>query len=281
MSDPKAPPAAESTNEMLAAYTHAFPDILKITNDAILPTAQKQLQATQATSPALMALQAQLYNTYGPQLAQTANKIAQDQAMAQAQSDKAVMAGPGQDLVKQAIDTQKMADPEYYAMRGQVSGKTGDLLNSIDLSGKLTPGESEAMQRQIAQENSQRGLSTAPSQTAVAENAMTFGDKLHQRQAQAKDQLTNALATANNALPAMKSGMDTFQISTGRSSQGNAGDNKFIGADTSLGQSAQGMGQNLLGQIGGFVQQKNDINANRRDELDRFNQTWGSVVGSL
>lgn len=279
--DPPAPAVGESTDQMLQAFTKAFPEILRVTNEGSLPAAQAQLAATQATSPALAALQAQLYQQFGPALANTSNQINNATALNQAQSDLAVMSGPGQDLVKKSIETQKLADPEYYKARELTGANLGNLFGSIDLNGRLSGGENEALSRGLAQSNQSRGLATTPSQTATLQNAMTFGTAQKEREDTAKSQLTQALSVANGTLPALKSGVDTFQVSTGRSSMPNAGDSKFLGVDSSAGQAAQGVGQNLLGQIGGLTQQKNDINANRRDSLDRFNQSFSSVVGSL
>lgn len=280
-SDPAAPAPQESTAEMLQAYTQAFPDLLKVTNAGQVGSAQAQLAANQATAPGLAALQAQIYQAFGPQMAQTANQIAAEQAQSQAASDLAVQRGTGQDLVKSAVETQKLADPEYYKAREITGNRLGDLLGSIDLNGKLSGGENEAISRGLAQSNQARGTAQAPSQTDVVSNAMTYGGAQRDRENQSKDQLTQALQVANGALPALKSGVDTFQVSTGRSSGVNAGDSKFTGVDTSLGNGAQSLGNNLLQQTSALTQQKNDINANRRDQLDRFNQTFSSVVGSL
>lgn len=278
--DPPAPSAQESTKDMLAAYTAAFPDILNATNAGVVPSAQAQLAANQAIAPGLAALQAQIYQAFGPMMGQTADQIAANTAKSQTQSDLDILNGSGKQLSQAAIDAQKMADPEYYKLRESVGGNVDKLLNSIDLSGGLSGGETEAINRGIAQQDQQRGIANTPSQTAVVSNAMKFGQAGYQRKQDSQNQLAQALNVANGALPALKSGVDTFQVVTGRPST-NAADNKFVGVDTNLGSSANSLGGNLLGQVGGLTQQKNDINANRRDSLDRFNQSFSSVVGSL
>jgi hypothetical protein len=279
--DPPAPPPNESTAEMFGAFQNAFPNILRIQNEGIVPSAEAQLKANQAVAPGLAALQAQLYGAYGPQMARTADQINAQSQEAQAKSDLGVVGGTGRKLVEEALTTQKLADPEFYKTRESTAGNLEKLFNSINLDGGLSAGENEAISRGLAQQNQSRGIAGNPSQTATVEGAMKFGGAQRAREAQAKDQLTMALQTANQALPAMKSGVDVFQVATGRSSMPNAGDSKFTGVDTSLGNAANQVGANVLNQVGGLVQQKNQINADRRDGLDRFNETFSSVIGSL
>jgi hypothetical protein len=279
--DPPAPPEQESTWNMLESYRQQFPNFLSITNEGVKPAAEAQLAANQAVAPGLARLQEEIYRAYGPLYAETANKIAADQAQSTAQSDLDVVTGTGRDLVREGIETQKLADPEYFKTRESVSSGLERLLASIDPSGRLSAGENEAISRGIAQQNQSRGIANTPSQTAVVQNAMTFGGAQRDREIQGQNQLGMALQTANQALPALKSGVDAFQTATGKSSMVNAGDSKFTGVDTSLGNSANNLGSNLLGQIGALTQQNNDINANRRDSLDRFNESFSSVVGSL
>lgn len=279
--DAPAPPPQESSRQMWEAFNEAFPEILRTVNEGVSPAAQAQLKANQETAPGLAKLQAELYDAFGPLMAGTANRIAADQAKSQSQSDLDIIKGTGRDLVKEGIETQKLADPEFYKSRETVSNRLGDLLGSIDLTGGISAGEQEALRRGIAQENNARGIAQTPSQTAVVEGAVKFGGAQRAREDAAKGQLTQALSVANGALPAMRSGVDAFQVATGRSSMPNAGDNKFTGVDTSLGSSANGLGANTLGQVSSIVQQRNDINSKRRDGLDRFNETFSSVVGSL
>lgn len=279
--DPPAPTANESTQEMLRAYTQAFPDILRITNEGVVPTAQTQLRAAQTTAPGMAALQQQLFEAFGPALARTGNQINREQAQAQATSDLDLMRGTGRDLVQEALATQRIADPEYYQAREQVGSNLSRLLSSIDTTGNLSPAEREEMTRGLSQQNERRGIANNPSQTAALENAVTFGGAARDRQMQGQNQLAQALSVANGTLPAMRSGTDVFQVATGRSSMPNSGVGQFQGVDSQIGQGAAATGNNLMGQIGQFQTNAMNINANRRDSLDRFNQSWGSIVGSL
>jgi hypothetical protein len=280
MADSPAPTPSESTASMLAAYQKYFPGLMKINAQNILPTEQAKLEATRAISPGYSELQQQLYDAYGPLLAETGNRINAQNAEAGAQSDLNVVKGTGRDLVKEAIETQKLADPEYYRSREQMGGRLGDLLSSIDLSGKLSGGEREALSRGQAQANQTRGISTNPSQTAALENALNFGEAGHQRQNEAKAQLGGALSVGNQFLPASQSGMDVFKVATGKSSMPNAGDAKFRGVTDGIGDTTTNTGNMFLNNISQLTQQGNDINANRRDVLDRMNEVTNSV-GSI
>jgi len=278
--DPQAPPPNESTAQMLRAYSENLPELLRVTAAGIGPYEQALTAAQQQTSPAQAALQAELYKTYGPMLNNTANDINNTNQLAQAQTDLNVIQGPGRGLVTQGLETQKILDPEFYATRTATANRLGDLLQSINLGGQISPGEQAQLSRGLAQQDASRGIQQAPSQTAALSNALTFGNAQHQRETESKNQLATALQTANQTLPALKSGQDAFQIATGRSSTGNSGDNKFTGVDTNVGQQSTSIANGLLGATSNLTQQANDINANRRDSLDRINQTLGGV-GSL
>lgn len=280
--DAPAPPPQESTAKMLDSFAKSFPTLLRITNEAVPKAAQAQLNANQLTAPGFAELNQKLYDAYGPLLGDTANRIQAAQQKSQAASDLDTLNGPGGQLIEQARKVAREEDPEYYKSREQLGGRLGDLLGSIDLSGKISGGEREEITRSLNRDNLNRGIQTnTPSMTNTVENAVTFGNASHNRQLQAQDTLGKALQVGTGFLPASRSGVDPFQVGTGRSSVANAGDTKFTGVNPNLGSSANELGANVLGQVGGFVNNANEINANRRDELDRFNQTFSGVVGSL
>ncbi len=281
MGDAPAPAANESMANVLQAYQQNLPGFLSTANANILPSEQARLNAAQTISPGYARLNAQLFDEIAPQLSQTGSNIARQEALNQAQTDAAVLAGPGADVVRQQNILQREIDPEYYAQRTNTSNNLSRLFDSIDLSGGLSGGETEAIRRGLAQEGQARGTSTSPSMTETVANATTYGAAANDRRNQARSQLTSALNTATGALPAMRSGTDAFQVATGRSSQPNSGNSQFTGVNQNLGQSTDAMANNVLNSATGLATQQNEINANRRDGLDRFNETWSSVIGSL
>lgn len=284
--DPAAPPVEDSTNNMLQAFVQNYPDLLRVTDAGAVPAAQSQLAATQATAPAIAALNAQLYNTYGTQLGATSDAIATQQAQDAAKSNLDVINGAGGQSALAADALQRQIDPEYYKSRADISSSLGNLLGSVDLSGNLSGGENEAIARSLAQDNNNRGIApNTPSQTATVNDALTYGNAAYNRKQAAQNTLTQALNAGSSFLPAAKS-IDAFQTATGNPS-GNAtnaaANAQFTGTSASNGaaNAATSLGSNLLGQIGTLTSQQNDIDANRRDSLDRFNQSFSSVVGSL
>lgn len=279
--DKPAPSTTESTAHMLEAYTRYLPELMRVTNAELPAAAQTQVDIAQQTSPALAELQARLYGQYAPEMAGVANNIARDQALSQAGTDAQVLQGPGTELVRSARELQREEDPEYYQNRTLLSNRLGDLVNSIDLTGGISGGEREELQRAQNRQNQQRGIATNPSQTAALENAMQFGQAAYQRQGQQQDRLGQALNVGSGMLPTLRSGTDVFQVATGRSSQPNNGLGQFQGVNTQLGQSGMDTTNNFLNQTGQLTQQANQINSQRRDSLDRFNETWSGVVGSL
>lgn len=270
----------ESTDAVLEAYAKHFPDLMKINQENIIPNEQAKLEANKAVSPEYAALQNQLYKLYGPQLAATSDQINAASAKSSAQSDLDVLKGPGKDLVAEALKTAREADPEYYKSREQVGGRLSDLLGSIDLSGKLSGGEEESLNRSLSRENANRGLLNTPSQTAALSNAMTFGDARYNRQNQAKGQLAQALGIGTQFLPASNSGIDVFKVATGKTSMPNAGDSKFQGVNQNIGADVSATGNNFLNQVTSLRQQELQSTDQRRDLLDRMNET-GQALGSL
>lgn len=266
--DPAPQSGGESTAEMLAAYTRGLPGLMDVTNAQILPNELAQLASAQATSPQMAALQAQIYGTSGRELNRIGNSIADENAMASAQRDANIMTGPGAALIEAANQAQRKIDPEYYKLREQSAAGIGQMFNP------LTGGENEAITRSLNRQNIQGGNFNVPSMTNVVGNAQTFGNA-------SRDRLGQAIGMATGAMPGMRSGVDVFQQATGKPSFANTGDARFMGAQQGQGQQTMGMGQGLLQQAGENQRMSQNINANRRDSLDRMNEVWGSVNGTV
>lgn len=272
--DPPAPTANESTAAMLQAYSEHLPELSRVTAEQLLPFAQAQQHANAVINPQQLALQTQLYQQFGPQLNEIGNQIARQNAVAQAGTDLAVLQGPGNELIKQGLAAQQLVDPEFFRTRALASDKTAELLNSVNLGG-LSGGERAEIERSTARDNAARGIE-APTATSTVSNAMNFGNALNNKRAV----LANAINTATSFLPASKTGIDPFQVATGRSGTANTGENKFTGTNDVGGAGTQ-LANNVLGQIGSFQNTAMGINANRRDSLDRFGQVMDSTLGNI
>ncbi len=281
MADPHPASTPESMASVLKAYQDTLPAFMQTANQNVLPTEQAKLNAAQQTSPGWAQLQADIFKNVGPLLAQTGSDISSQNALNQAKSDSAVLAGPGKDVVTQALELQKLSDPEYYKGRTDVSNNLSRLFDSIDLSGNLSGGETEALRRGLASESNARGTTTSPSMSETLAGAQKYGFAAKERQDQAKTQLGQALSVATGALPAMKSGTDVFQVATGRPSSNNTGDNKFLGVNQNVGSEAFGSANNIFNSANQMKLNENQIESERRDGLDRFNETFSSTIGSL
>jgi hypothetical protein len=253
--DAPAKGTSESTSDILQAYSKYLPQFMQALGSQLTPFAQAQLGAQQATGPASVDLTNQL------------NKQLQ---VGQAGADLATLQGPGSQLISEAQKQQRQIDPEYYGAREAAGSQLKNLLDSISVKG-LSGSERAETERYLNQSNASRGLET-PTSTSTIENAATFGSALQAK----RNALSQALNTATGFLPAAKSGFDALQTGLGRTSQTPQTAGGFGNVQQGI-----GAGQGLFGPISGLESQGRDINANRRDTLDRLNETTtgiGSIV---
>jgi hypothetical protein len=265
------------------AIYNLLPYFNSAVNQGIAPNALAQLQASQLTSGPYAELMTQLYNQYGPQLNAIGNEISQRNALAQANTDKAVIEGPGKDLVKSAYSLSQVYDKPYYDSRLKGADALSNLLSSIDLSGALSTNERDEVGKGLAREGQSRGTAFAPSNTEVVGNAMNYGNASFQRKTQAQDALTKAISAASSFLPAAKSGVDVFQVATGRSSMPNPGDSKFTGVNTNTSQGgSQGaaLGNQMFSGINSLQGLQMNIDSQKKDWLDQMNQ-FTSGIGNI
>lgn len=265
------------------AITDLLPYFSGAVNATLLPQEMAKLQAAQQTSGPYAQLMTELYNQYGPQLNAIGNEITRRNALAQAETDKSVIEGPGGDLVRKAYELSQVYDKPFYDTRAASAGRLQDLLSSIDLSGGLSTTERDEVAKGLAREGQQRGTALAPSATDTVANAMRYGEKGYQRKTQAQDALTKAIQASAAFLPASKSGVDVFQVATGRSSMPNPGNSQFTGINT--GNTSQGaqLGNQIFGGMNSLQQAQMQIDANKKDWLDMMNQFTSSMkdVGSM
>lgn len=248
-----APSGGETTEQMLRALTQNLPDLMSATNAQILPSEQAQAEASRVVSPIYSEINKDIYDTTGRELNTIANEIARENALAQAATDAAVLAGPGQELVKEARKAAEYFDPEYFGTREVMAKQLNDMLQP-----GLTGGEREEITRALNRGEYQQGVSEAPSNLKTVSGAMKFGSATRDRMAQ-------ALALATNTLPTFRSNVDTFQQATGRPSMVNTGEQRTGTAKTQgIGAQAQAASQGLMSQIGQNFRQSVDINSGQR-----------------
>jgi hypothetical protein len=215
------------------------------------PTSLAQLQAAQLTAPGVNQLEADRYNTI------TRN---------QAATDADILGTIGRDRASIASEIDRGINPEFYQAREAGLDSILGQLKMLDLNNANPEAE-----RLVNLENVRTGNLTTPSnETNTVKNALQFGDERLKRSAA----LSQALNTANNFLTSSRATFDPFGRSVTTSTTNNA-----VGSPSAFGSNSQtsNLGNDLLGNVFGTFNNAIGINAQRRDSLDRFNETMGSL----
>jgi hypothetical protein len=261
--------------------------VMKAYRENIIPMIQQQVAAArqyepemqklrEEISPREQALNAQLYQQFGPEFARIGSQIARQNAQAQAETDLGIVSGTGRELVREAMRTQKEADPEAYRARELALQNLEQLQGSLtDPNAGLSGAERAEIDRSLARENYARGTGATPTATSTVSNAMAFGGAGEARKQQRQSAIANAAQLAAGAVQPLSSRIDTFQLTTGRPSI-NQGEARTGGA-REVGQESNAMGMNLFGNASQMRQQENQLNAQRKTGLDQFTQVMGSL----
>lgn len=272
--DPPAPTTQESMDQILRAYTANMPAMIDAQAEAARRYEPEMMNLREQISPRQNQLDLELLQRFGPQFARVNQSIAGQNAMDQARNDLAVVTGPGRELVREAMVTQREADPEAYRARELAVEQLGRLNSSlVDPDAGLSGSERTEIDRSLARDNFSRGVGANPTATSTVANAMSFGQAGEARRNSRQNAIAEAAKISSGAVQPLSSRVDTFQLTTGRPAfQGPQGSgSREVGADTNQ------LGTNLLNNTTNVRQQENTINANRRDALDRVSQVMGSL----
>lgn len=210
--------------QQMANNVRAVQDLLPYFANAIsaqkIPDAMGQLAADTATTGPRLALQQALQEQYGPIFDKLNAESNLRRSMYGAANDASVLAGPGKQLIEQALAAAKLYDPEYFATRTATSDSIGKLLanTTANLGKGLTNTERDEVSRGLALSNDRAGTTNAPSQLNTVGNAMAFGQAGRQRETESQNQLSKAIAASTAFLPTAKSNVDVFQVATGKPS---------------------------------------------------------------
>lgn len=283
MADQAAPSTTNATGSTLQAYTAYLPALMAATNAQIAPSEAYQLAAEQQYAPQQAALQTSLYGKYAPQLANIVNNLNNTNALAAANTTNNVLAGPGAQAAQSANDIAKAVNPAYFTSRDQTANTLSNLLSSFGSPGSLSEGEKAAAERGINAGNVATGNLGNDNALNTVANAMSFGNALNQKRAA----VGSALNTASSLLPGLSnSTFNPVSVALGGSGETSPtastqlANTQFTGVQP-VGQNVQQLGNSFLGGITGLQNTGENINANRRDALDRFNQTWSSVLSFI
>lgn len=204
----------------------------------------------------------------GPYLQSMLNlkQVISPQEMAQ---EQALLEGFGPAYAKELLGLSQLADPEFYGLRNQSAAKMSELVGGLDPN-KMSGGEMTEVERGLNRLAVNQGTNRIPSNTAAISNALVFGDRLMQK----KKDVAGVMSTVPSFLSSVKSGLDIPAQVTGRPSYGQSSMNQF-------GAVPVGIGQQYLTEAGQNSRTYSQLLAQKRDSLDRFNETFGSVMGGL
>jgi hypothetical protein len=258
---------------MLEAYTQGLPGLTRVTANNLPVLDNAQLRLAQQNAPAWAQLQTQLAQQQGVPLAEASARAEAAANAIKSGADADILRTTGRDYATQLDALQRQVDPEYYETRANIGRQSNALLNSYDLNG-LSPTERAEMERSLARQNTATGTYGNPSQINILANANQFGSALQNK----RNNLSNSIGLVAGSTPSLKSGIDVAQGALGRPSMATGlANSQFAGvSQPNFGGSTLGMGNNLLGQTGENARQSNMINANRRDTLDRVNETMSA-----
>lgn len=232
-----------------------------------MTTAQELQNINTTIAPQEQALQLQLLEKFGPLFSKVGQDLATQEAEAGISRDLALSKGPGMDLVKQATEIDRAANPEFYGMRETTAKGYTDLIEGQDPN-KLTGAELSNVERGVNRLNARTGnLNTGDATTTVG-NAMTFGDELGKK----RDRFSSALNLFPGISAASRSPVDAFAVSTGKSSN-----TPNFGQQNFQIQNGQFTTQGMLDRLAGTQGKQMDVLSGRRNIQDYSEGAVGSV----
>lgn len=268
--------AQETTADQMAAYIKYFPQLLQAVAGNTGVVERAQLGLSKELAPQQAALQAGVARQFMPEFTQIGLDQARQQAMGTAETDAALLAGPGRSVVQNLAEAQRLADPEYFRQRELALAGLERLFGSLsDPNAGMSATERAEVERTLARENAARG-NIAPTQMGTVEAAMRFGSAGEARKTAKQAAISQAVQTAAGAAPSMRSGVDAFQVTTGKPSS-NVGVARFGDVDANQGGATQNFGQSFLQNTGQFASNMQNNQAARKDAFDKFSQVMGSL----
>lgn len=273
----KTPSLKKQYNKTYDAYLKYLPQISGANRAEIMPDAQANLAATQATMPGYNALNLQQLQQYGLPSAQVGQQIANSNSLAGAQTNVNLLGGAGGQAARDATALSRELNPAYWGVQDNASRQANNLLNSFNING-LSPGEQNATERAINQGGQGSGNLGLINNTNTLSNALNFGGAFNTKQAL----MGNAIGTANQtAQSAMNNGINPTQIALGTSqaNQGTSFQNPNYNPLAGVGSSGNGLLESLSGLSGSNMQlqAKNNYDNSSQGGYNTFTQGVGNA----
>ena len=229
--------AQETTEQQMTAFIRNLGPLMEVVSKNILPAEQALQDSRNAISPQQSQLELDLFEQFGPLL----NEIGRD------------------------------ADPEFFDNREAASDSFLQLLESLDPNG-LSGSEEAGVERGVNRTLNRDGDRNTGSSGASLKSALSFDDRLLKKK--------QTLGAVLNTFPAVqqgsRSGIDTFQLTTGRPSMPSFSQFNPTGSRETGGLTTQ-FGSQFLGETGSNARQANDINSRRKDGFEKFGQVAAGI----
>lgn len=264
----------ETTEAQLQAFINNLGPLIDVVGENILPAEEALLESREVISPQEQQLQADLFREFGPILNEIGADIAQQNAERQLGIDRQLTeSDDALALIEGATELARAADPEFFDNREAASGRFLELLDALNPN-ELSGGEAASVERNVNRTLNREG-DTRDSNSANLRSALQFSDRLDRK----RQALGNVLSTLPNVQAGTRSGVDTFKLTTGKSSlpsfsQFNPTSSRETGGLTSQ------FGSQFLSETGQNARQAVGINASRPDGFQRFGQVT-SGLGNL
>lgn len=251
--DPRAQTTSGAGGNIASTFKSSLPKLLAAINAAIPASELAKLGAAQQVVPAYTQL---------------ANETNRSSTLAGERTATDALNTTGREKASIATEIDKSINPEFYQAKPQILNSLIGQLSNLDLSKPNVEAE-----RLVNAENVRSGTAGNNSGTTGVSNALQFENEKLKRSAA----LTGALNNANAFMTGSRASFDPFGRSTVSDANNTSNTPNIQSTFQSIGDDTLGIGQGLLSGLFNYKNTESGINAQRRDTLDRTNETMSSL----
>ncbi len=248
----KAPSLDRQTQLLFEAFQKYLPKVTEVSQ-----------ANTEAFTPRQNKLDYEQFSQYAPLFSQAGASLQQNEV----QNNLGNINNGGSQLVSAARQLEDLASPDFAKSRQVANKGFQDLIGGMDPN-RLSGAEMANTERGINRLNARTGNLNTGDATSTTANAMTFGGALDQK----RQNFGQALNLFPGIASQSKSGMDTFNVGTGKTINSNPGLSAFGGPQTKFDTQA---GSFLEGSRGTQDARFSQL-ANRRTQSQAYNDISGS-----
>lgn len=209
-----------SPSEMIDLYNKALPPSMATLMNQVPGSVNTLANAATLNNPIFTAGTLDQLAQYSPGF----QRAGADLSQMQAQSTADLLRGAGGNAAREAAALANELNPAT----GAANARVAELVAKPDLSGNLTAGEQNAIERSVNQSNQGMGNLGLRNATNTTANAMQFGNAATQRQQQQFGNLNTALNTANTVASTQNQQFNPVNVALGAgNTAGNFGLGQF------------------------------------------------------